>query len=125
MFFKLLLLLIFFSLLKKAKNIIFLKFEVRRPSFIFTKLFQSSPPLISVIFSLLSSLSTSIFYEIDLNFFSILNLSSISMKKITSSQFLLFLSLLALWFTSIAFGADTTHPEEGIMSCMCISFLVH
>ncbi|KAG5131384.1 hypothetical protein JHK84_037781 [Glycine max] len=34
------------------------------------------------------------------------------MKKITSSQFLLFLSLLALWFTSIAFGADTTHPEE-------------
>ncbi|KAL5151453.1 putative leucine-rich repeat receptor-like serine/threonine-protein kinase [Glycine soja] len=61
---------------------------------------------------LLSSLSTSIFYEIDLNFFSILNLSSISMKKITSSQFLLFLSLLALWFTSIAFGADTTHPEE-------------
>ncbi|KAL2589431.1 hypothetical protein AAZV13_13G229200 [Glycine max] len=112
MFFKLLLLLIFFSLLKKVKNIIFLKFEVRRPSFIFTKLFQSSPPLISVIFSLLSSLSTSIFYEIDLNFFSILNLSSISMKKITSSQFLLFLSLLALWFTSIAFGADTTHPEE-------------
>ncbi|KAH1218294.1 putative leucine-rich repeat receptor-like serine/threonine-protein kinase [Glycine max] len=76
------------------------------------KKLRDSPPLISVIFSLLSSLSTSIFYEIDLNFFSILNLSSISMKKITSSQFLLFLSLLALWFTSIAFGADTTHPEE-------------
>ncbi|TKY49231.1 leucine-rich repeat receptor serine/threonine-protein kinase [Spatholobus suberectus] len=31
--------------------------------------------------------------------------------KITSSQ-LLFLSLLALWFTSLAFGANTTQPEE-------------
>ncbi|KAL2986713.1 hypothetical protein AAZX31_12G223200 [Glycine max] len=33
------------------------------------------------------------------------------MKKVTSSQFLL-LQLLALWFTSLAFGANTTQPEE-------------
>ncbi|KAK7335235.1 hypothetical protein VNO80_27012 [Phaseolus coccineus] len=33
------------------------------------------------------------------------------MKNITPSQ-LLFLSLLLLCFTSLAFGQDTTHPDE-------------
>lgn len=73
--------------------------------------------LIPQIPNILHVLSTTIVYAIDLDLFFIPN---IFMKKVTSSQFLL-LQLLALWFTSLAFGANTTQPEEGMhMVCVCV-----